>query len=69
MTNISNIISNRYKLLNLKLESEEIESNIDSIIETLNKIKKINIINNSKVNIKEIEFQTEAKKIIDDQKN
>ena len=68
-TNISNIISNRYKLLNLKLESEEIESNIDSIIETLNKIKKINIINNSKVNIKEIEFQTEAKKIIDDQKN
>ena len=67
-TNIPSIISNRYKLLNLKIESEDIDNNLDSIIETLRKIKIIDIISNSNVNIQEIEFQTEAKKMLDEEK-
>ena len=68
-TSISNIISNRYKLLNLKLESDDIENNLDNIIETLRKIKIINIINNSSINTTDIEFQIEVKKIINSEKN
>ncbi len=67
-TSISNIISNRYKLLNLKLESDDIENNLDSIIETLRKMKIINIINNSNINTKDIEFQIEVQKIINSEK-
>ncbi|MEE3343060.1 MAG: hypothetical protein VZS44_03110 [Bacilli bacterium] len=63
-TDISSIISNRYKLLNIKLESEEIDNNLDSIIETIRKIKVTNSINNSNIKIDEFEFQFEAKKII-----
>ena len=65
---ITNIISNRYKLLNLKLESDDIENNLDSIIETLRKIKIINIINNSNINTTDIEFQIEVKKIMNSEK-
>ena len=68
-TSIANIISNRYKLLNLKLESDDIDNNLDNIIETLRKIKIIDIISNSNVTVNDIEFQVEAKKIISIEKN
>ena len=67
-TSIANIISNRYKLLNLKLEGDDIENNFDSIIETLRKIKIINVINNSDVKASDIEFQIEAEKITNTEK-
>ena len=67
-TSIANIISNRYKLLNLKLENEDIDNNLENIMETLRKIKIINIIDNSNIDISELEFQFEANKIINVEK-
>lgn len=64
-SNIPNIITNIYRLLNIKIEENEIEDNIDNYLEIIRKIKIVNKINNSDISYDEILFQTEAKPIID----
>ena len=63
-SSIPNIISNIYKLLNMKIEESDIETNLDSYIELLRKIKIISVIDNSQISYDELLFQTEAQTII-----
>ena len=63
-SSIPSIISNIYKLLNIKIEESDIEANLDNYIELLRKIKIINIINNSEITYDELLFQTESQGII-----
>ena len=60
---ISLLISDRYKLLNLNVTKEDIESNIVSLMDTLEKIKISNVINNSKVSYEELLYLYKIKNI------
>lgn len=62
-SNIPNTISNIYKLLNIKIEENDIDANLDNYIELLRKIKIINAINNSQITYDELLFQTESQTI------
>ena len=62
--NISIIISDRYKLLNFTIEKEDITpDNLDNLIGTLEKIKNYYYIQKSGINLNEMEFICEFKKI------
>lgn len=61
---IPNTISNMYRLLNIKIDESEIESNVDSYIELLRKIKIIKEINNSDTTYDELLFQVDSQGII-----
>lgn len=63
---IPNIISNMYRLLNIKIEENDIESNTDNYIELLRKIRIINEINNSEITYDELLFQVESQTIINE---
>lgn len=63
--NIPVIISDRYKLLNFSISKEDInEENLDSLIATLQKIKNYYNIQKSGVDLKDMEFISEFKKLI-----
>lgn len=62
--NISIIISDRYKLLKFSIEKEDINpENLDTLIETLQKIKNHYYIQKSGINLKEMQFICEFKKM------
>ena len=61
---IPKIISNNYKLLNIKVEENDLESNVDNYVELLRKIRIINYLNSSNLSYDELLFQVEAQKII-----
>ena len=62
---ISIIISDRYKLLNFMINKEDItESNLDNLIEILQKIKEYNDLQKSGLNVEEIKFICNFKKIL-----
>ena len=63
--NIAQIISNKYKLLGVDISSENIENNLETIIDTLEKIILRNIIDNSSITYKDIDFICKVKEIID----
>ncbi len=64
--NIPIIISDRYKLLNFTINKEDInEGNLDNIIMILEKIQNNYNIQKSKINLDEMEFICEFKKILD----
>lgn len=59
------IISDRYKLLNFKIKKEDINiDNVDSIIDILNKIEIRHNMDFSGISIKDMEFISECKKIL-----
>ena len=62
--NIADIISNRYKLLNIEIKSEELENGVDSFVELLRKIRIIECINKSNVSYDELLFQVESQSLI-----
>ena len=62
--NLSSIISNKYKLFNMKINENDIESNVDNLIELLRKIRIINVINNSSVSYEDLLFLVESLSII-----
>ena len=61
---IPKIISNNYKLLNIKVEENDLESNVDNYVELLRKIRIINYLNSSNISYEEISFQVDVQKII-----
>ncbi len=61
---IPNTISNMYRLLNIKIEESEIESNTDNYIELLRKIRIIKEINSSDITYDELLFQVDSQGII-----
>lgn len=62
--NISIIISDRYKLLKFAIEKEDINpENLDTLIEILQKIKNYYYIQKSGINLEEMQFICEFKKI------
>lgn len=64
--NISIIISDRYKLLNFKVEKEDItEANIDALISGLQKIKNYYNFQRAGINLEKMKFICEAKKILE----
>lgn len=65
---ITNIIANIYKLLNIKIEENDIAENAENYVELIRKIRIINKINNSFVTYEELLFQTQVKAIVDSKK-
>lgn len=65
---IPNMITNIYKLLNIKLDENDISEKTESFIELIRKIRIINIINNSSITYEELLFQVEIKAIFDNKK-
>lgn len=62
--NIAIMISDRYKLLNFAIEKEDITpDNLDNLIDTLQKIKNYYYIQKSGINLEEMEFICEFKKL------
>ena len=61
---ISLVISDRYKLLNLNITKDDIENNITNLMDTLEKLEISNIINNSPVTIEELLFLSNSKNMI-----
>lgn len=61
---ITSIISNRYKILNINLEKEDLEENIDTLIEDVEKIVDFNNIQKSNLSISNIEFVEKVKPMI-----
>lgn len=61
---IALLISDRYKLLNLNVTKEDIESNIASLMDTLEKLKISNVINNSNVTYEELQYLYNTKDIL-----
>lgn len=62
---ISIIISDRYKLLNFMISKEDItESNLDNLIDTLQKIKEYYELQKSGLDVEEIKFICDFKKIL-----
>lgn len=62
--NISIIISDRYKLLNFNIEKEDINpDNLDNLIDILRKIKNYYYIQKSEINLDDMRFICEFKKI------
>lgn len=62
--NITSIISNRYKILNINVEKEDLEENLDSLMEDVEKIVNFNNIQRSNININNIEFIEKVKPMI-----
>ena len=59
------IISDRYKLLNFMITKDDItESNLDTLISTLQVIKNNYDISRSQIKIEDMQFISDAKKII-----
>lgn len=58
------IISDRYKLLSIKISKEDIENNLDNLIDQTNKIIIYNNIKNSSIKYEDIKFVCEAHNII-----
>ena len=64
--NIPMIISDRYKLLNFNIEKEDIiESNIDTLISGLQKIKNYYNFQKAGIDLEKMRFICEAKKILE----
>ncbi len=61
---ITSIISNRYKILNINLEKEDLEENLDTLIEDVEKIVDFHNIQKSDLNIEDIEFVEKVKPMI-----
>ena len=61
---ITSIISNRYKILNINLEKEDLEENLDNLIEDVEKIVDFHNIQKSDLNIEDIEFVEKVKPMI-----
>ena len=64
--NISQIIGDKYKLLNINISDEEIDSNTDGYMEIIKKILIINSINTSNITYDELLFQWNTKDIVKD---
>ena len=62
--NIAQIIADKYKLLNIKVSDEEIDSNTEGYMEIIRKILIINAINTSNISYDELLFQWNSKDII-----
>ena len=61
---ITSIISNRYKILNINLEKEDLEENLDTLIDDVEKIVDFHNIQKSDLNIEDIEFVEKVKPMI-----
>lgn len=61
---ITSIISNRYKILNINLEKEDLEENLETLMEDVEKIVDFNNIQKSDLNIEDIEFVEKVKPMI-----
>lgn len=60
------IIKDRYKLLNINIENEDLElNNIDSVIDSITKIVQGHYIRENNINLEEILCALEFKKILD----
>lgn len=60
------IIKDRYKLLNINIENEDLElNNIDSLIDAITKIVQGHYIRENNINLEEILCALEFKKILD----
>ena len=63
--NIPEIIANKYRLNNIKIIEDDLsEENLDSLLNKILLILRINNINNSKISVEEIWFLAEVEKII-----
>ena len=62
--NISQVISDRYRLLNINLSDEDIDNNFDNYMDIIEKIKIIKAIDASKVSYEELLFLVNIKDII-----
>jgi len=61
---ITSIISNRYKILNIKLEKEDLEENLETIIQDVEKIVNYYNIRNSNINLDDVSFMEKVKPLI-----
>lgn len=67
--NISEVITNKYKLNNLKIEESDLaEENLTALYNKVRLILRVNTINNSKSSIEKIWFMVQTKKILDAEK-
>lgn len=63
--NIPEIIANKYRLNNIKIREDDLsEENLDSLLNKILLILRVNNINNSKITIEELWFLAEVEKII-----
>ena len=61
---ITSIISNRYKILNIKLEKEDLEENLDTIMQDVEKIVNYYNIRKSNINLDDVSFMEKIKPMI-----
>ena len=61
---ITSIIANRYKILNLNVEKVDLEENLDELMQCVEKIVDYNNIQRSDVSMSEIEFVENVKPIV-----
>ncbi len=63
-SDITSIIANRYKILNLNVEKVDLEENLDELMQCVEKIVDYNNIQRSDVSMSEIEFVENVKPIV-----
>ena len=63
-TNITYVISSRYKLLNIKIEPDDVDNNLEHFMDTIKKINIINVLKKSSVTFDELEYQVNCKKFL-----
>ena len=63
--NIPQIIADKYQLLNIHLNVDDIDSNVDGYLELINKIMIASSVKESNITYEELLFQTNCKDIID----
>lgn len=61
---IALVISDRYRLLNFNVSEDSISNNSEMLIDCITKLKRIEIINNSKISYEELAFLCRAREII-----
>ena len=66
---IVSIISNRYKILNIKIEKEDLEENLETLIQDVGKIVNYHNIRKSKIDLDDVSFIEKVKPMINDKIN
>ena len=61
---ITSIIANRYRILNIKIQKEDLEENLETLIQDVEKIVNFYNIRNSNINTDDVSFMERVRPMI-----
>ena len=61
---ITSIIANRYKILNIKIQKEDLEENLETLMQDVEKIVNYYNIRNSNIDTNDVSFMEKVKPLI-----